>query len=472
MKLSKVCAAVALSLGLSFIGCSSDGSSDGINLPQNQWDPEDGTYTQEEIELLFNNELLGLFYMEAKNELKDADAYMGKGSTSSVYSKSACTGPYVDVCYMYEQLSDNFTRYFDPNYAAQILSLLTESESAVGVGIQVELTPDGSIVITEVWDNSPASGLLSVGDTIVSVDGTTPTSISAFDKLVSGDEGDKIVFEIRNEKEIMVAVTLGEFLAPTVYLDFVDSIPVVRITEFTEETSSDSGTYGEFMSMAKKINDYKSMVVDLRGNPGGDVSQCSNIAAEFLSKNDTIITLVETNVDSTVKHGVAIDYFQILDTTTYIASENGVINDKYVVFLADENSASCAEILLAAVTAQNKTPVVGKTTYGKGIGQMVMTTYADGLALITGLKMIDKNGDSYHKMGIEPDHVITDADEQLKTAVDIAKEASEKRVAGYGKVPTGNFKKVKALGPLGIPASKADFYNLLTGPYTIKNFKK
>lgn len=476
MKLSQIHATVAftLALGLSLAGCSSDGSSDSINLPPSQWNPDEESYTLEEIELLFNHELVGLFYLNSEKELKDVDAYMGKGSSSDSYTKSACTGPYVDVCYMYEQLEDGFTRYFDPNYATSILQMLNESESAVGIGAEVQDTEDSTVVVSNVYANGPAEGLLSVGDTIVSVDGTMPSSAAAFEKLTNGNQGDKILVTVHSVdgEESTVKITLDEFLAPTVYLSFVDSIPVVRITEFTVETSSDSGTYGEFMSIVNKLGDYKSMIVDLRGNPGGETNQCSDIAAEFLGKNDTIITFIETAVDSTVKHGIVTDYFQILDTTTYIASENGVVKDKYVVFLANENSASCAEILLASVTTKKKTPVVGTTTYGKGIGQMVMGTYANGLALITGLKMLDKNGVSYHKMGIEPDHIITDADEQLKKAVAIAKEASEKREAGYGKVPTGNFKKVKAFGPLGIPASKADFYNLLTGPYSVKNFKK
>ena len=81
----------------------------------------------------------------------------------------------------------------------------------------------------------------------------------------------------------------------------------------------------------------------------------------------------------------------IVDTLTWTASEDGIAKGRYFVFLADTGSASCAELMLVGAISNTKSPVVGLTTYGKGIGQSYLGTYANGIAGITSMRMLDKN---------------------------------------------------------------------------------
>ena len=74
------------------------------------------------------------------------------------------------------------------------------------------------------------------------------------------------------------------------------------------------------------------------------------------------------------------------------------------VLLANNGSASCAEIFAAAVTELEDIPLVGITTYGKGIGQSSWSTPAGGLATITTLEFITPKGNSYHKKGLVPQY--------------------------------------------------------------------
>ena len=146
-------------------------------------------------------------------------------------------------------------------------------------------------------------------------------------------------------------------------------------------------------------------------------------------------------------------YFAQLDTTTIVAEKDGSAKDRYVVLLANGGSASCAELMISAIATNKKTPIVGELTYGKQIGQMFITSLngskflpnmtPDGLAVITELYAVDKNGDSYQDVGIVPDYEIEDFDEQMKKAVELAVEGTAVRTAGYGTEKLGHFLKAR-----------------------------
>ena len=74
------------------------------------------------------------------------------------------------------------------------------------------------------------------------------------------------------------------------------------------------------------------------------------------------------------------------------------------MLLANSGSASCAEIFAAAVTELADIPLVGLTTFGKGIGQSSWSTPAGGLATITTLEFYTPKGNSYHKKGLKPSY--------------------------------------------------------------------
>lgn len=445
--------------------------------------PDNENLSEADYELLFNYDLLDLFYSYSHGEFKELDDFEKYYSATrfSTETKSSCTNDYKKICNMFSHMSDPFTRYFDPYYASAIMSYLSSTEEIIGTGIivkeDIEET-DTSIVVDYVVENSPAdkSGLM-VGDTIVTIDGVTINSSKTFEKMTSGEKGDKITLDIkRGEDTTSLKIVLDVFALPTVLLSFKDSIPVIQITEFTATTVDNDGTYGEFVRTLKKIkDDYKAAIIDLRGNPGGDVDHCNKMSAELLSKGDTIIIDIETTVDSVRRNGEW-EYFQAFDTTAYTAEAHGIGKDLYYVFLADSGSASCAEVMLSAITVNKKSPVVGLTTYGKGIGQYVIPTYADGLALITGLQSMDKNGNIYHKVGIVPDFISGDEDEQMAQAIEWAKERKkERRTTGfYGDKSTGHFAKAKALDASikKFPTNRKEFLNQMSGAYRIRKHGK
>ena len=98
--------------------------------------------------------------------------------------------------------------------------------------------------------------------------------------------------------------------------------------------------------------------------------------------------------------------------------------------------------MIASITSNKKSPVVGSTTYGKGIGQRFRLTPSLGLNSITSFRFFDKNDGNYHKYGIEPDFPINDRSSALEKAIELAKAKNFTRTAGYGTQNTGHFAKI------------------------------
>ena len=414
--------------------CSVEDGEDFTNISASSNDSEE-ELSLEEAELAYNYQLLYYYYINASEELGDYEDYLGYGQKNGF-----AQGKYLfpDVAYMYSSMSDNYTYYLDPvQYVAWALSEYS-SDYSMGIGAFAEtaFAEDSSIsfVITNVYKESPANKAgIEIGDTVKAIDGTVPSSLTTFDKLASGEYGDTLEFEIaRPSGDTLVKVVIDYYFIPTVELSFMDSIPIIKISSFEDSTISAYGTYGEFIDALEETADAKATIIDLRGNLGGSIDQCLDIASEFLDKNDTIALLVTNQYDE--------DIGGYIDSTIYYSSENGIAKDRYFVFLANEMTASCAETLILAVASNKRTPIVGKTTYGKGIGQFTYTTYAGGFFSITAMKIYDKDKGSCHKYGIVPSYELDD-DESLEKAVELSKSRTEFFDLEYGKTNTGHFAK-------------------------------
>ena len=191
--------------------------------------------------------------------------------------------------------------------------------------------------------------------------------------------------------------------APTVFVDtlFEDSakglpgIIFIAIEGFKLKTADqDSGTYGELKSyLDSTTSDNRVRVLDLRNNPGGYTTQCIPMA-DLFSKEGTLSS-------SKQKMFSADGGTKIVESSSPAKPGHSGEKGKYLI-LANRGTASCAEIFIAAVTETTNIPLVGKTTYGKGIGQSMFYTVKNGLATITDVEFFTPKGNSYNGKGIEP----------------------------------------------------------------------
>jgi len=196
------------------------------------------------------------------------------------------------------------------------------------------------------------------------------------------------------------AMRKGEIQEPTVYLDSIEGIPYVQIKSYKVNTNNPHGTYSEFRNVLQEIKGAKAAIMDLRGNPGGNIGHCTAMAAELVPLNSELVYDVQHYRDSKRGNVVDISHDYARD---FLTQEGLGVNIKWVI-LMNKGSASCSERFTAAVKYNRpETVVIGQTSYGKGIGQMYAKTYMGGLAYITCLQTFYPNGETFHNIGIIPD---------------------------------------------------------------------
>ncbi len=419
------------------VACSNttDSSSAQIEKPQDQME-----LSVADSEFVFNYAALTEMYYW-QNELKEIEDYLELGQEYANYNTD-----YYYTYAMYETLSDNFTYYIPPEFALDYMNTFGFDGPEVEVGLGLLVSEN--LKVRSVFPESPASnaGMLR-GDSIIAVDSVNISKKETFDLLTNKSLGDSVELTVlRDTAELSFKLAMAEIVAPTVFVDSIKDVPYIQITTFSSETYSGNSTYTEFLKALKQTQGAAATILDLRGNLGGDIDMCVNVTSELLSANDTILMFREKGSEG-------------FDSVTYKADKDGLGASRYYVVLANEETASCSEMLIAAVTTNKQFPVIGSNTFGKGIGQYIFITYAYGIASITAMQAFDKNGESYHDLGFAPDYVAEEESEILAKALEFI-EVEQKREAGFG---TGSGAKVLAK----VVSSK--FSKPISGAYRIKN---
>ena len=270
-----------------------------------------------------------------------------------------------------------------------------------GIGVSVVYSSEhDAIEILSVTEGSPAdkAGIL-VGDIIIAVEGERVTLETYFDSLnkVKGEKGTRVNLTIlRGETSRDVSAIRDEIVITTVtYHKYAldNSIGVIRVSEFNNETPAQ--LKGAVESL---LNDgVKSLVFDMRNNPGGTLDSVIEILDYLLPAGD-ICYVVDAKGNR---------------TQTYKSDADCVDKSVPMAVLINENTASAAELFTAALRDFDRATTVGVTSYGKGSMQ---TTYMlpDGAGIKLSTNTYNPPCDvNYTGIGITPDRIV-DLDEALK----------------------------------------------------------
>ncbi|MDO4294271.1 MAG: S41 family peptidase [Eubacteriales bacterium] len=314
-----------------------------------------------------------------------------------------------------EALGDPYSVYYTPE---ELQELQQKTEGIYyGIGARVSLDENTRLPrIAGVIAGTPAEEAgLKEGDLIYQVDGqdVQGMDLSSAVALVKGEEGTTVHLTIVREGEsdyLEFDVVRRKLENETVVQRMLENqIGYIQIQEF------DDVTLDQF---TKALTDCRSagmqgLILDLRGNPGGNLNTVCEIAREMLPKG--LIVYTED------KNGEREEY------TCDGKKELGVP----LVVLVDANSASASEILAGAVKDYGIGTLVGTTTFGKGIVQRIMKL-SDGSAVkLTVSKYYTPKGNNIHKIGIEPDvevefdgesYQADGTDNQLNKAVEVLLE--------------------------------------------------
>ncbi|NJD03654.1 MAG: PDZ domain-containing protein [Ruminiclostridium sp.] len=242
---------------------------------------------------------------------------------------------------------DPYTTYFTPEEADNFMGTISGTFS--GIGISMELSGD-YIMITKVFSGSPAekAGLLQ-GDRIAEVDGTNMVgaSLEAASALIMGEAGTSVKLGIirsgLNDKLVVDIIRAVISINPVTY-DIVDGIGYIRLDTF----SSNSGAYIALALEQMDNAKITKIILDLRGNPGGEVSQAVAIASRFVPEG------VITNLDFKSEYYTDETYRSYLEAPKY-----------KLAVLVDGMSASASEIVAGAIQDTKAGTLIGTKTFGK-----------------------------------------------------------------------------------------------------------
>lgn len=311
-----------------------------------------------------------------------------------------------------ESLGDPYTVY----YTQEEYKSMSEETSGIykGIGAYIGLdSATGAPVFTGIMPGTPAEKAgLKVGDIICQVDGVDTLSMDTSEvaNLVKGEEGTSVTIKVSRDGEyVTVKATRATINVPTVSSEMLDGgIGYLKISQFDDVTP---GQFDENFAKLKKAG-MKSMILDLRDNPGGTVSAVTQIASEILPKG-------------------LIFYMEYKDGQRDEYTCPGADFDIPLVVLVNGYSASASEILAGAIQDAGTGTLLGTQTYGKGIVQNLYPL-GDGSAIkITVADYFTRSGRNIHKVGIEPDEVLEfDKDQYEKDETDNQLERAKKILTG------------------------------------------
>lgn len=277
---------------------------------------------------------------------------------------------------------------FMPPHAYKEMQIDTKGEFG-GLGIQISLR-DGILTVIAPIEDTPAwNAGIKAGDMIMKIDGEPTKSMSLQDAVnrMRGPKGTPVTISVAREgwKELQDFTIVRDIIKiKSVKSKVIDeSIGYVKISQFQERTSSD---------LARAIEELekegvRSLVLDLRNNPGGLMSSAVDVAGQFLEQGRLVVYIKGRSGER----------------TEYKARDGGKVFEKPMVVLVNQGSASGSEIVAGALKDWNRAVILGVKTFGKASVQgMIPLSDGSGLRLTTA-RYYTPSGLSIQNTGIEPD---------------------------------------------------------------------
>jgi len=314
---------------------------------------------------------------------------------------------------MTNSLGDQYTMFMNKDEFASLMKM--SSGNITGIGVTIT-SKDNKLTIIDTIKDSPAdrAGLIA-NDVIEKIN----------DIELSGDDSQKAVSIIGEAKNSELKLTIKRagvdgfdvnIVPEKVKIKSVEgsmmnsNVGYIRIKTFMNENTTE-----DFKNTIEDLRaqGMKGIILDLRENPGGLLTEAVGVASQFIPK-DKIITYTVDKYDNRYDS----------------LSLGGVAEGMPLVMLVNGNSASASEVVTGALRDYNLATTIGETTFGKGIVQQSFK-FSDeiGGLKVTISKYYTPNGENIHKKGITPDIEVTtnvgidengydkNTDEQLKTAI-------------------------------------------------------
>lgn len=289
---------------------------------------------------------------------------------------------------------DPHSSYLSPNDAAD-MRVQTRGEFG-GLGIEVT-QEEGFVKVVSPIDGTPAASAgIEAGDFITHVDGESVLGLNLDEavELMRGPVGSEIIITVVREGETEpfdVSIIRDTIKLTAVRSRVQGETVVLRITTFNDQTMPNlESSLAEEIEAAGGMDKVNGIVLDLRNNPGGLLTQAIRVSDAFLEKGEIVSTRGRNPQDG----------------ERYNATPGDLTEGKPIVVLINGGSASASEIVAGALQDHRRAIVVGTKSFGKGSVQTVMPLRGDGAMRLTTARYYTPSGRSIQALGVSPDIVV------------------------------------------------------------------
>ena len=292
---------------------------------------------------------------------------------------------------MADAIGDPYTVYMNQD---EFVTFIESSKgSFYGIGAQLGIRDNNVTVIAPVEGSPAEKAGLKAGDIILKVDDYEVNELNteAVVSRVRGEEGVPVTLTIKREgveNPLEIEIVRAEIKTESVKGEILeDGIGYIQLTTFSDEEVSDK--------FVEKLNELKQqgmkkLILDLRGNPGGYLNECVEIASNFIPEGEVITYTIDKYDKKVISNSLGGDAIGMP-----------------LVVLVDGGSASASEVVTGALRDYEVATIVGTRTFGKGIVQQLRVLPNDmGGLKVTTSKYYTPNGENIHGTGIEPNIVV------------------------------------------------------------------
>lgn len=283
-----------------------------------------------------------------------------------------------------------------------------------GLGIVIQMRDNYVTVVTPIEDTPGFRAGILAGDRLVKIDGKSAEKLSVEEavKMLRGEPDTEVTLSMQRPSSgetkdypltrAVIKVDMAKDINGKKEFPLLENkIGYVRLTQFGERVSAEMDSALKKM----KAQGMQSLVLDLRGNPGGLLDQAVEVCERFLPRNQLVVTTEGRNDKKDRK----------------ITSRNGEYREMPLVVLVNYGSASASEIVSGclqdcAALGKCKAIIIGEKTFGKGSVQEIMPLEGGAALRLTTSKYYTPSHKVIHEHGITPDIVVPMSDEEERLA--------------------------------------------------------
>lgn len=311
---------------------------------------------------------------------------------------------------------DPYTVYLPPVESAAFAEDISGNFSGIGMEVGIR---DNVVTVIAPLPETPAerAGLIA-GDLILKIDGesTEGMQIDEAVGMIRGEKGTSVVLSVYREGDLEIkeiSVTRDTISVPTVVTETVDGIFIIKLYSFNAIAE---------MKFQEALREYvesgsESLVLDMRGNPGGYLQSAVSIASYFLPTGKVVVR----------------ESYGGNEEEKVYRSQGKTLREfapKKMVVLIDKGSASASEILAGALREHNVATLIGDDTFGKGSVQELIPLPDGSSVKITVARWLTPEGVSISEAGLKPDIYISRTPQQRLDNVDPQQEAALRYIKG------------------------------------------